>query len=198
MTRFLPFAAVGTLFATARKIGRAAVTCIKDNATAETAFAKINGLWMNVLKTELIKQNGPFTGIVLPGSEGGRAVAEGTYNTLSASSGSTEWDNKVLDVTVCFENYAAGGLTLNGTLRFFDSYSYRLHHSGPYREGKTETFLCYRSKDRSSNPLPPIQIGYVQDGRRVRDAIILDADKDYTTWEVTITNGKRERFLVRV
>lgn len=161
---------------------------------ARTAFSKINTLWTATLKPVLTKENQTYSGKVLEGAAGGKAVVNGTFTKSSSSSSSSTRSSSIADVTITFQQYEVDGLRLDGVLRFYDSYNSRTACSSSGCASSTHIYLAYSSKSSAGVANPPVTIEFELNGKTFRDQILLDADKEFSTWTVKLTAENKQDF----
>ncbi|SEM74733.1 hypothetical protein SAMN04488505_10634 [Chitinophaga rupis] len=161
---------------------------------ARAAFAKINALWTSTLKPVLTKENQTYSGKVLEGAAGGKAVVNGSFTKTSSSSSSSTRSSAIADVTITFQQYEINGLHLDGVLRFYDSYNSRTACSSSGCASSTHTYLAYSSKSSADVANPPVAIEFELNGKTYRDQILLFASKEYASWSVKLTNENNQEF----
>lgn len=163
-------------------------TPITDEVTAKAAFLKINSLWTVTLKPALTKEAQTYTDMVLNGGTGGKAIVNGSFSKTSASSSTSSTNSSLVDVTITFQQYETDGLRLEGVLRFFDSYSYRMACGSAGCASSTKTSVSYLSEDGYGSTFPPVAIKFNSNGTDLNDAILMDASKTLAHWSVKVTN----------
>lgn len=161
---------------------------------ARAAFTKINTLWISTLKPVLTKEKQTYSGKVLEGAGGGKAVINGSFTRSSSSSSSSTRNSSIADVTITFQQYETDGLRLDGVLRFYDSYNSRTACSSSGCASSTHTYLSYSSESAAGVANPPVAIEFELNGKTFRDQILLDANKEFVTWSVKLTNENKQEF----
>lgn len=170
---------------------------ISDEEQARAAFTKIDNLWTSSLKPSLTIEEQTYTDEILSGPVGGTALVSGSFSESNSSSSSSTSSSKIVDATVTFQQYQADGLKLDGLLRFYYSYRYRMACSSSGCASSTHTYTSYSSEDGNGTANTPITIEFEFNGRQVRDQILLDASREYSTFEIKLTNGKGQVFSFR-
>lgn len=164
---------------------------ISDEEQAKAAFKRIDSLWTSSLKPSLTIDEQTYTDEVLSGPIGGTALVNGSYSESKSSSSSSTSSSKLIDVTVTFQQYQTDGLKLDGLLRFYYSYRRRQACSDSGCASSTHTYTSYSSVQ------DPIAIEFEFNGRQVRDTISLKASREYSTFEVELTNDAGQEFSFR-
>lgn len=166
---------------------------ISDEEQARAAFTKIDSVWTSSLKPSLNIEEQTYTDKALSGPLGGTALVDGSFSKSNSSSSS----RRSLDATITFQQYQADGLKLDGILRFYDSYRYRSACSSSGCASSSHTYISYSSEDSKNILYAPIAIEFEFNGRQVRDSILLDASREYSTFEIKLTNGAGKIFSFR-
>jgi len=167
---------------------------VSDQESAKAAFLAINGLWTSTLKPALTKDAQTYTDKTLDGSSGGKAIVNGRFTRTSYSYSTSSGNTSLVDVTITFQQYEVNGLRLDGVLRFFDSYSFRMSCGSAGCASSTKTSISYSSEDGSGATFQPLTIKFNANGKDLRDAMLLDASKQYAHWSVKVTNGTGKVF----
>lgn len=128
MSKLLTVLVIVVIFLTSAcsKSGAGSGAPITDEGTAKTAFLAINSLWTATLKPALTKEAQTYANMSLNGVAGGKAIVNGSFIRTNFSSSTSASNTSLVDVTITFQQYETNGLRLDGVLRFFDSYSYRM------------------------------------------------------------------------
>ena len=168
---------------------------IADEEQAREAFLRIHTIWTATLQPIIEQGNDvTYTDEVMEGAGGGSVLVNGTFSQSRSSSASSTLNTSLTDVTLEFQQYTYEDLVLNGVLRFFDSYRYRYACSSSGCASSTHMFMSYASEGRDKIVNPPIAIEFEYNGRRYKDTILLDADKEYSTFTVKMTNSAGQEF----
>lgn len=168
---------------------------ITDSQGAKGAFIQLNGLWTGTLKPLLSKTPAKFTDLLLSDSAGGSATVNGSYTSTSYTGSSGSTSSKAVDAIVLFKGYRTkGGMRLDGTIHFYDGYSFRMDCGSSGCASATHTSVAYRSEDGSGNTLGPTAVVFDYNGARYSDKILVNASKPYSTFSVIITNGQGKEF----
>lgn len=198
MKKYLPatiFIFYCLLTACSKKEGGSGLgTPISDKEYAKVAFSKINALWLSKLKPDLTKQSQKYTDLILPGSLGGKAIVNGSYTKTQSSSSTSTRISTIADVTITFQQYETDGLKLHGMLRFYDSYNSRTACSSSGCASSTDTYISYESENAASVSFASLAIQFTYNDKPFGDSILLDADKQYSSWDVKLTNGNKTTF----
>jgi hypothetical protein len=193
--QFLPAAFALLLLSACSKnngVGSGSPITTKDQAMA--VFSKINTLYSSILKPALAKDSRKFTDTALQGAGGGTAIVNGSYIHTSISSANSSTTSSILDVVIIFKNYKTDGLSLDGTIRFFDSYSYRMACSTSGCASSTHASMAYKSQDGSGNEYPPFNIDFTYNGKQYSDAVMLTASKSTSSWATKVVTAARQTF----
>jgi hypothetical protein len=129
-----------------------------------------------------------YTDMALNGGTGGKAIVNGSFSKTSSSSSTSSSNSSLVDVTITFQQYETDGLRLDGVLRFFDSYSYRMACGSAGCASSTKTSVSYLSEDGYGSTFSPVAIKFNSNGTNLSDAILLDAGKSLTHWSVKVTD----------
>lgn len=169
---------------------------ISEKEYAKAAFAKINGLWTSTLKPVLTKQAKKYTDTALAGALGGKAIVNGSYKKTQSSSSNSTSLSTIADMTINFQQYETEGLKLTGTMRFYESYSSRTACSSSGCASSTDTYSSYKTDSTvgSGVSFAPLAIQFTYNDKQYGDSILLDSDKDHSTWSVKLTNGNKVTF----
>jgi hypothetical protein len=142
----------------------------------------------------LTKDEQTYSGKILEGGAGGKAIVNGTFSKTNFSSSTSTSTSSIADVTITFQQYEIDGLHLDGVLRFYDSYRSRMDCGSSGCASSTHTLVSYSSENGSGTASPPITIQFNYNGKGLRDAILLTASKEYVHWSVKVTNGSNKVF----
>ncbi|GAA4310586.1 hypothetical protein GCM10023149_05320 [Mucilaginibacter gynuensis] len=165
---------------------------INNENSAKGLFSKMNNLWKVTLRPTLAKTPQLYTNTILNGTSG-TATVNGEYSTTRSSSSSSTRSSSTVDVTVTFKDFEADGLTINGTLRFFDYSNSRTACSSSGCASSNHTDLDYQSKNSSGGSLGPVSVQFEYSGQNYKDAVTMDINKyDNAHWAIIIINSAGE------
>lgn len=168
---------------------------INSQELAKATFDKINTLWTAVLKPGLGQQTQTYSGKVLQGSEGGKATVNGAYQKNSSSSATSTLNSSTMDVFITFDQYRTGDLLLNGTIRFYEHSYSRTACSSSGCASSSKRTLAYESRTKlSDTALTPFNIEFAYNDGLLKDFILMDSHKEYSSWKVEITNADKTTF----
>lgn len=168
---------------------------INSQELAKAAFGRISTLWTATLRPALGQQAQTYSGKVLQGAGGGKATVNGSYQKNSSSSSTSTLNSSSMNVVITFDQYQAGDLRLNGSIRFYE-YSYsRTACSSSGCASSSKRTLAYESKSKwTDTVLAPVNIEFSHNGNLLKDIILMDSRKEYSLWEVEITNANNTTF----
>lgn len=175
--------------------GGASGMAITDEATAKAAFLKINNLWTATLEPMIAKTEKTYKDETISGPNGGQAVINGRYYKTRFSSSSSSTSTTNFDMLITFKNYVTDGMTLDGTVRFFEFSESRSACSSSGCAFTNHYSISYDTNDGSDNNFPPLGIQFDNNGSKVNDKILIESGKsDNFRWGITVTNSAGQAF----
>lgn len=165
---------------------------IATSSDARLIFGMINSMWNGRLKPLLTKKAQTFTNQAFD-TAGMKMTVTGSYSVTSYSGSSGSTYSSTADMTITFQKYQADGLYLDGTIRFYEGHRSRTDCGTSGCATSSHMEIIYETKDTTA--ASAVTISYQNSGgKSISDAIVLDSEREYSTFSVRMKNRQGQSF----
>ncbi|MBS1662300.1 MAG: hypothetical protein JST68_14745 [Bacteroidetes bacterium] len=192
MKRLLLASLLTTLLAACHKSNDNSGSPIATSSDAKLIFSMINTQWNGTLKPLLTKKVQTYTNQAFD-SAGIKMIVNGSYSTTSFTGSSGSTYSSTADMTITFQQYKSNGITLNGTMRFYETHSTRTDCGTAGCATASHMSISYKTADTTA--ASAVAINYSNTGgKTLSDNIVLTSSREYSTFAVTMKNKQGQKF----